>query len=195
LIKMPATNRPAVLAAIPAEDRKVIEMRLAQLMILPPPMLNQLITNQSVLRMFDAGQKGASNVLARVSPDQQRLAEQVYPVWKRLLELPPASRTKPLDKLTSADRANMELALNKLGTLTSEERAQARAGFKKFAELSAPEREAFLSSARLWQAMSEKDRDLWRKMAAVLQRPIPSFPVMPPLIQSRPPASLLTTND
>ena len=196
LMKMPATDRAAVLAAIPEEDRKVIEMRLGQLSILPPPLFTQIATNQGLLLMINTGQKGGSNILAQVSPDRRRLAEQVYPVWKKLLELPPSARTKPLDKLTAADRANMELALGKLGKLTGEERAQAYAGFKKFAELSASEREAFLNSAERWRAMNEKDREVWRKMAAALQRPIPSLPVPRPLlIPGRAPASLLTTND
>ncbi len=196
LIRMPATNRAAVLAVIPEEDRKAIEMRLAQLTILPPTMLNQIVTNQRLLVMIDAREQSGSNTLTQVSPDRRRLAEQVYPVWKKLLELPPSARAKPLDKLTAADRASMELALSKFGKLTSEERAQARVGFKKFAELSAAEREAFLNSAEQWRTMSEKDREVWRKMAAALQRPPARLPLpTAPLNQVRTPASLLTTND
>jgi len=196
LMKMPATNRAAVLAVIPEEDRKVVEMRLGQLIILPPPILNQLITNQSLLRMFDAGPMSGSNVLTQVSADQRRLAEQVYPVWKRLLELPPSDRAKPLAKLTSADRANMEMALNKIGKLSPEERAQAYAGFKKFAELSASEREAFLNSAQRWRAMSEREREVWRNMTAILQRPASGVPIPPlPPMPRRATSTLLTTND
>lgn len=196
LIKMPATNRAAILGAIPEEDRKVIEMRLGQLSILPPPMLNQIVTNRNLLRWIDNGQPGASNALAQVSPDQKRLAEQVYPVWKKLLELPPARRTEPLSKLNDTDRTNMEMTLNKLGNLSGEERAQARAGFKKFAELSASERESFLSSAKRWQDMSEKDREVWRNVAATLQRPPASIsPPLPPPARKRAPLTLVSTNN
>ena len=201
LMKMPATNRAAVLVAIPEEDRKIIEMRLGQLSILPPPILAQLTTNQNLLRMIDAGQKTGSNVLMILSADQRRLAEQVYPVWTNLLMLPPSDLSKRLARLTAADRANMELALNKFGNLTTrnlttQERAQARDGFKKFAELSASEREAFLNSARRWQAMNEKEREVWRNLAVVLRRPSSSVgvPMPPPVIQRPASSFLIATN-
>lgn len=194
LMKMAATNRAAVLGLIPEADRRLIEMKLGQLSILPPPMQLQIATNHSLLRAMDLEQIGGSNRLASTSPEQKRLAEQVYPVWTNLLALPSSGRDRLLSKLTPEDRTNMNLTLLKLGHLSGPERAQAIAGFKKFAELSPAEREAFLGTAKRWQAMNEQEREVWRRLAATMQRSATVLPPLPGRIDRTERPVLLSTN-
>jgi len=195
LMRMPATNRATVLALIPEEDRKLIEMKLSLFTILPPSIQNQVLTNQNLIRMIELEQKNGAR-LTTESSEGKRLAEQVYPIWTNLLALPPANRAQPLSRLTAADRTNMEMSLSKFSKLSADERQQALAGFKKFAELSSAERETFLKSAKRWQSMSETERELWRKVAGILHRAPAPPPMLPlPHIERPEPATLLSTNN
>ena len=197
LMGMNAAERARHVAAIPQPDRKLIEERLGLLSIFPPPLQNEIITNQNLFRLVEtAEQSGGKNPLGDLTGEQRNKLEQQYQVWIKLVALPPDDRNKALSPLNEADRARMELTLSHLGGLSGEEREQAVQGFRKFAELSPADRITFLKTAERWRTMSAKDRQLWRSIVASMQRARTAPPLPMPQVNRPQPesSSLLATN-
>jgi transcriptional regulator with XRE-family HTH domain len=86
--------------------------------------------------------------------------------FSQFFEMRDAEKSRVVAKLGEEDRAQMEKTLSRFGSLSREEREQAMQGFKKFAELSPAEQASFLRTADRWKAMSERDKELWRKVVA-----------------------------
>jgi hypothetical protein len=51
--------------------------------------------------------------------------------------------------------------------------------------MSRPEQIAFLKNAERWQAMSQNERDMWRKVVAIVP-PMPPTPIQAPPIPTLP---------
>jgi hypothetical protein len=194
LMRMDPADRAQSVAAIPQPDRKLIEQRLARIVILPPPLLNEIVTNQNLFQaIWAAEQPGSTNVLAVTAAEQRQKLEQQYQTWKTLIELSPNEQSRTLHKLSDAERAQMELALSNFRNLSADERTQALKGFRKFAELSQVDRASFLQTAERWQKMTESDRTLWRKIVARMQSaPVPPRPPTAGLLQPSPSSSVAT---
>lgn len=197
LMKMTPADRAARLAQIPAPDRALLEGKLRTWTILPPSLRQDLLENQLAISVFvaakqggtnDAGLTGLSTAKQKELEEQsQRLNElpearraQAIANYERFFGMPTQQQSQALRKLTPVETAQMQQTLTGFNQLSAEQRKEALAGFRKFSELSALERAAFLQTAERWQAMSETDRENWRKMVARLRSAGAIPPPMPP---------------
>ena len=198
-MRMNPVERAPRLAAVPEPDRSALRKQLGQWDILPPPLKKDVLENESLLRVILPSRETGKidSVFSRMTDAQKtelqvqhdrwnQLAddrkEQILTHFKKFFELRDADKGKVVAKLTESERAQMEKTLSKFGSLPKEEREQAVQGFKKFAELPPAEQAAFLKTAERWKAMSELDRQLWRKVVTSLQatRTVPIPPAVRP---------------
>ena len=186
LMQMKAPERAQQLARIPQPDRALLETKLKTWDIMPPPLKQDLIENQQAISIFIAPVPGGADgsVLRALSPERQEELRrqferlnglpdarraQILASFQNFFALPATEQGRALRTLTAAERAGMELTLNTFVILPPPLRQQAVDGFKKFADLTPAERAAFLQTAERWQAMSETERERWRKIVAGLQ--------------------------
>lgn len=197
LMKMPPADRAARLAQIPPADRALLEGKLRVWTILPPSIRQDLLQNQLAISVFVAAKQGGTNdaSLTGLSPaKRQELAEQSQRLndlpearrlqaivnYEKFFEMPAQQQSQALRKLTPVETAQMQQTLTSFNHLSSEQRQQALAGFRKFSELSVADRAAFLQTAERWQAMTDLERDNWRKMVVRLRGAGAIPPPMPP---------------
>jgi len=186
LMKMTPADRAARLAQIPPTDRALIEGKLRIWTILPPSIRQDLLDNQLAISVFVAAKQGGTNEATltglstvrrkELEEQSQRLndlpeARRVQAIlnYERFFEMPTQQQSHALRKLTPSEIAQMQQTLTGFNQLSAGQRQQALAGFRKFSELSSEDRAAFLQTAERWQAMSETDRENWRKMVARLR--------------------------
>jgi hypothetical protein len=202
-------ERTPRMALIPEADRTLLRQRLGRWDILPPQLKKDVLENENLLRLVVAA--GASNrvdgfpALSAVQREElvrqherwnelpAERKEQILHRFNEFFELRDTERSRLVAKLTDTERAQMEQTLSRFAGLSREEREQAMQGFKKFAELSPADQAAFLRTADRWKAMSEQDRDLWRRVVASLQirRQAPT----PPLGNVTPPSPALSSSN
>ncbi len=186
LMKMSPADRAMRLAKILQPDRALLEGKLRTWTILPPPIRQDLLDNQLAISVFVSAKQGGTNDAGltgltaakrkELEEQSQRLNElpearraQVIANYERFFGMPTQEQSQALRKLTPQETAQMQQTLTSFNQLSSEQRKEALAGFRKFSELSSIERAAFLQTAERWQAMSETDRENWRKMVARLR--------------------------
>jgi hypothetical protein len=182
LMKLEPAERARQLAALTDADRAAVQKRLGTFEILPPPLQKEVLSNTAVMRTLAQGYRTVETGLIRPDiSDEERKAvlrkEQLLAHFKDFFDLPPTQQSKALSRLSQQDRVQMEKTLSSFSNLSGQDREEAIEGFKKFAELSSSERVAFLTTAARWRTMSEKDRELWRKIVARLQAAPPRLPM------------------
>ena len=213
MMKLKPTERAPRLAAMPEPLRAIIQPRLLQWDILPPGLQQEILDNEVAIQFFERPEHAGTgqSALAAMSVEQRSDLEQKYQRWMTLsetkreqimasfenfVEMPDPAKSNTLAKLTETERAQMQQTLAQFSTLPKEQRQQAMQGFRKFAELLPEERAAFLKTAERWRTMSERDRDLWRKIVARVEilriTPPPSLPVIIKPVES---TTLLATNN
>lgn len=197
LMKMTPADRAARLAQIPQPDRALLDGKLKTWTILPPSIRQDLLENQLAISVFVAAKQGGTNDTGltglsatrrkELEEQSQRLNElpearraQAIVNYERFFGLGTQEQSQALRKLTPVETAQMQQTLISFQHLSSEQRKEALAGFRKFSELSVAERAAFLQTAERWQAMSEIERENWRKMVARLRSAGAIPPPMPP---------------
>ncbi len=104
--------------------------------------------------------------------DRDRMIER----FQEFFDLTPKARTRTMDALSAAERAQMEQLLLRFGNLDADQRRRCLEAFEKIAQMGAEERAQFFRSAERWQAMSEGDRQAWRNVV----RRAPEMPPLPP---------------
>ena len=186
LMKMTPADRAVRLAQIPQPDRALLEGKLRTWTILPPTIREDLVENQLAISVFVSAKQGGTNDAGlagltaakrkELEEQSQRLSElpearrvQAIANYERFFGMPTQEQSQALRKLTPQETAQMQQTLTSFNQLSFEQRKEALAGFRKFSELSSIERAAFLQTAERWQAMSETDRENWRKMVARLR--------------------------
>jgi len=193
-------DRAPRLAALPEPDQSLIRHQLRPWDILPPQLKRDVLENETLLRMVVAS--GTTNqlesTLPTLTPEQRAELERQHEGWNQLpadrkeqilarfnqfFELRDAEKTRVVAKLSERERDQMEKTLSRFGSLSKEEREQAMQGFRKFAELPPADQVTFLKTADRWKAMSERDKELWRRVVASLRatRPAPIPSVGKPL--------------
>jgi hypothetical protein len=200
LMSMPATNRPSRLDQIPRDLRPLVQARLAQWDVFPPPLQKQLLEDErnlqlylqleastptqqeTILKRFPAAQRqeieaGFQKWRALSEPERQRALVRV----NQFFDLTPREKSKVLATLSDAERGQMERTLRNFERLPRAQRAQCINSFGRFASLSGEERLQFLMNAERWQAMTPGERETWRKLVS-------QAPLLPP-IRSRTGAS------
>src|SRR5882672_922140 len=198
LMRAPATNRLALLAAIPKEDRQLVEDRLQLWDILPPELQKELLDNEATIRyLCELGNQNPS--LTNMSPELVRHLNQGLELWQNLPEdqkqkllnrfnqmfgLTDREKDRVLKTLSEPERQQIEKTLRKFGTLSPAQRAECIRSFEKFTRLSLEERQQFLKNADRWKLMSPDERQQWKE---AVQKLTPQPPLPPGFGQPSPP--------
>jgi hypothetical protein len=179
LMHVPPTNRVGLIEQIPpGELRSLVQLRLMEWDLLPPPFQTEILTNEVAIRYFAGSEASVSNLTNMTAarrakleegivqwqalPEQQR--QEILDRFNRFFELRPGDKKKALNTLSEAERKQMEKTLRNYDDLTPEQREQCLRSFEKFAEMSLPERQQFLKNADRWKVMSPSERQAWRDL-------------------------------
>jgi hypothetical protein len=154
LMRTSPTNYEAQLAQVPDDLRPLVKSRLQQWQILPPPLQQEFLANDSALHYFTHVEP-TNNAVSEdgVDPRRQKAATQ----FNQFFELTPDEKEKALDALSDAERAQMEKTLQFFEQLPPAQRSECVHNFTKFTEMSPQERAEFLKNAQLWAKMSPKE--------------------------------------
>lgn len=171
LLRQSPDTRSNSLARVPDDLRGLVESRLRQWDILPPPLQAQLLENEKAMQYFA---QVRTNNPATASVEQQHLSEQ----FNQFFELTPKEKAKTLGTLSEEERAVMDKTLKTFEKLPPQQRILCIRNYAKFAGMSAAERTEFLKNAEQWSKMSPAERQSWRNLVAQ----IPQMPPMPPPI-------------
>jgi hypothetical protein len=214
LMTAPATNRPARLAAIPEQDRKLVEDRLQEWDKLSPDVQKELLANEAIVAYL-------AEIEGR-TPEQRRLMLESIPLarremlekdinkwdtmsedqrrrmlsrFKAFFELTAQEKQKALNTLSGPERRQIEQTLRTFGSLPADQRAQCIRSFEKFAGLSLAERQQFLKNAERWKLLSPAERQAWRELVRTLPPPMPpDLPPLPPSLRPARAVPALATN-
>lgn len=181
LLDLPATNRAAQLAFIPPAMRELVEPRLQQWTLLPPPLRQMLLTNEQAVGYLIRVDNPANQAPALTEEQRRRLSEN----FSRLIELTPREKEKALRTLSDAERRQMEKTLQAFEKLPQSQRARCIRSFAKFAALSAGDQQEFLKNAEHWSQMSFTERQAWHELVSIAY----ILPPLPPLPAPRRPPS------
>jgi hypothetical protein len=177
LLRVPSVERSNRLARVPDDLRGLIQSRLTQWDILPPPLQQEFLANDQALHYF--ARVETTNPPAATA-GQQEIAAQ----FNRFFELTPAEKKQTLNTLSAAERAQMGKTLQTFAQLPPQQRIRCIRNYAKFAGMSAAERAEFLKNAEHWSQMSPNERQTWRDLVA-------QVPVWPPLPSPAVPANLI----
>jgi Protein of unknown function (DUF3106) len=182
LLRLPTDERKARLAQVPDELRGLIESRLKQWDILPPPLQAEFLASDQALHYF-ARVEDTNQVAITLA--QEKIGKQ----FNQFFELTPVEKEQTLKNLSTAERAQMEKTLRTFETLPLQQRLICLRNYAKFAGMSAAERAEFLKNAERWSQMSPAERQTWRDLVAhvPLWPPLPPVTVPPGLIPPAPP--------
>ena len=189
LLRESPTNRAAQLAQVPDDLRDLVQTRLGQWTLLPPPLQQEFLDNERVLRYFahvdstngpptpgDWEHTPPDSDLARwnaLSEDERKaIAGRV----NQFFELTPEEKQETLNTLSDAEREQMGITLQAFDNLSAEQRAECIRAFAKFASMNTAEKQEFLKNAERWSQMSPEERQIWRDLVAN----VPKWPPMPP---------------
>jgi hypothetical protein len=192
LLRDAPTNRAAQLAQVPDDLRALVQSRLEEWMILPPPLQQEFLDNERTLAYFthidpangppapptppglNLGPGGDDQTRWNALSENQR--RQITAQFNQFFDLTPEEKQETLDTLSTAERAQMEQTLQSFAKLPPAQRDECIRAFAKFADMSAPEKEEFLKNAARWSQMSPKERQTWRDLV----QNVPEWPPLPP---------------
>lgn len=179
-------NRVPRLALIPADVRELVQARLVEWSILPPPLQQEFLENERILHYFarvDASNNPAENFSREPSETERAhwnaLSEverrQVTVGFNKFFELTADEKQKTLNTLSETERHQMQKTLQTFDNLPPWQRAECVNAFTKFASMTAPEKTEFLKNAERWSAMSPTERQAWRDLVVN----VPQWPPLP----------------
>lgn len=177
LMRLPADQRDARLAAVPVEYRAIVQQRLMLWSILPPALQQEFLTNDLPAHYF--AQVTVSNAPA-ANPEHEKMAAQ----FNQFFELTPAEKHRTLGALSPGERAQMEQTLASFEKMPPRQRMQCIRNYTTFAGMSAAERAEFLKNASRWSQLSPQQRQAWRDL-------VDHVPQLPPMPAPPVPAFLL----
>jgi hypothetical protein len=194
LLREPPTDRAARLAQVPEDIRELVEDRLNEWTILPPPLQQEFLENERTLRYFasvdvsgsppeNAGRGSGDNEQARVNALSEAQRRPTTAKLDQFFELTPLEKQKVLGTLSDVERQQMEKTLQSFGKLPPEQREECVRAFAKFAGMSAEERAEFLKNAARWSQMPPAERQAWRDLVVN----VPQWPPLPPGFTASPP--------
>jgi hypothetical protein len=223
VLHAPAASHATQLAAIPAENRALVEERLQRWDNLPPELQQELLAHEAAIRYFTdlatSTEQQKSNILKNLSPAHRETLEagirqvQAMPEDQRqrllnrfdqFFNLTPREQADALSTLSEPERRQIDRTLQTFQKLAPAQRVQCIRSFEKFTQLSLAERQQFLKNAERWESMPPDQRQAWRKLVANLAHqpppppgrnspPMPP-PPPPPVPRASRPAGSLATN-
>jgi len=202
LLGMETGLRGEALARVPVEFQQPVRDQLEQWDKLPPDLREELVANQSELRLLvrwpDSISAELEVMTQRMSPTTRRRIQQKMVWWERLshqrrqlmvnqfqrfFTLTPKEQEKALGRvpLSEREKAEIQETLDQFAELEPGQRSICLRSYARFASLSSQERIQFLRNAELWQEMSPEDRRSWRRLLADIQVLTPPGIGNPPL--------------
>jgi hypothetical protein len=195
LLRLDPAQRPAILREISPLYLPMILAQLAQWDQLPAAMRKALLEKESFLRAYMQWQghspETQQNVLSRLPAEQRAHWAEELNRWQGLPEsrraelcgafrqffyLTGEEQKEAIRALSETERRQMEQALQSYADLPPARQQECVASFSKFATMSEEDRNQFLQNAAKWEAMTERERQLWR----MLVNKLPPMPPMPP---------------
>ena len=192
LLKKSADERVTLLRGVPAEDRTLIESRLSAWDALPNSTQREVLESDEAIQHFvrqasaRRPAEGVTNALALSVPAevvQNWERWQALPVeertrregnFRRLFDLTTDEQVRAIGALPAVERQRMERALRKFSELPAGKRELCVQNFERLARLSDVERSDYLRNAAKWDAMSQNEREAWRRL--VMSVPPPPMP-------------------
>jgi hypothetical protein len=180
MLKMPPADRAEKLAQVPAELQPSVKSRLMQWDLLPPPLKQEFLTNETTLHYF---------AQATMPPAADSQQEKAADRFRRFFDLTPGEKEELLGTLSAEERAQMDKTLKTFDQLPPQQRLLCVRNYAKFAGMNEAERAEFLKNADQWSKMSPEERQTWRDLVAhvPLWPPLPMPPPMPPPLPPLPP--------
>ena len=191
LLREPPTNRAARLAQVPDDLRKLVQNRLDEWMILPPPLQQEFLDNERTLSYFTQLDPRKTAPASPEPVGQPALSEDDQAHWNALseiqrrqvtaqfnhfFELTPDEKQKTLNTLSDAERRQMEKTLQSFDKMPPDQRDECVNAFAKFSSMDARQRAEFLVNAARWSEMSPAERQAWRDLVVN----VPQWPPLPP---------------
>jgi predicted Fe-S protein YdhL (DUF1289 family) len=190
LLRTPPADRGAQLAAVPDDLRNLVQARLSQWEILPPPLQQEFLENERALRYFTQVDASGGPLMPGVGgehkppdsdlaqwnalSDEQR--QRILDQFRQFFELTPVEKQKTLNTLSPLERRQMEKTLQTFDQLPPPQRRECVRAFTNFAGMDSQARAEFLKNAERWSQMSPQERQTWRDLVAN----VPKWPPMPP---------------
>jgi len=112
-------------------------------------------------------------------PEDQRA--ELCAQFRRFFVMTGQEQRQTISTLSEAERGQMERALQAYAELPPAQRQRCNDSFGKFAAMDAEERAQFLQNAEKWEAMTVRERELWRTLVGELPPMPPPPPGMPPM--------------
>jgi hypothetical protein len=195
-------RRDAALRQVPVPWQPMVMERMATWDKMSPDLQQEALSHQLVMDYVSTPADTQAAILKSLSATnsaalRNRIAQwQILPAVERarlderlgeFFRLSTEKQQQTLNNFSDAERKNMEKTLESFRTLSREQREVCIRSFaqlaQKFASMNDAEKFAFIKNADRWQEMSQKDRDMWRKIVAIVP-PMPPVPVpMPPIPQ------------
>ena len=182
LMRAEGSQRAEQLARVPEIDRALLEARLEVWDRLPARERSEVLESEATLQLFvrqasaraatEAENRGFRAVVSpevanawdnwRKLPDGERSRREEK--LRQFFELSADDQTQVLGMLPDRERRRMDLTLKQFSGLAPKEREQCVRNFDQLARLPESGREEFLRNAAKWQAMSQAERDAWRRL-------------------------------
>ncbi len=195
LLTTPAINRAAQLATIPEPLRKPVDDRLREWDKLDNAAQKELLDNEATIRYFTQAENSTPEqkqaLQQSISPARREKLEAGITEWQLLppplrqerlarfnqfFDLTPKEKEKALEKLTEAERQQMDKILGKYNKLSKADRVACLKSFGEFTAMSLEERQQFLKNAERWRLMSPDERQAWRELVQKLPDDLPPYP-------------------
>jgi hypothetical protein len=187
-------QRPARLAQVPPNLRELVEARLSQWNILPPPLQQEFLDNERALHYFasvDISNGPPLPQTAFANPEAGRWSAMTADQRKKIatsvnqfFDLTPDEKEAALNTLSDAERRQMQRTLLAFDDLPPGQRDECVRAFAKFSGLSVSEKQQFLKNAERWSQMSPADRQTWRDLVVN----VPEWPPLPEGFIASPPS-------
>jgi hypothetical protein len=185
LMQDPPDKRAARLAQVPPNLRELVQSRLSQWSILPPPLQQEFLENERALRYFASVDISNGPPLPQTAPanpeavrwsgmpENQRkiIAASV----NQFFDLTADEKAAALNTLSDAERRQMQRTLQAFDNLPPNQRDECIRAFAKFTGMTVPEKQEFLKNAERWSQMSPTDRQAWRDLVVN----VPEWPPLP----------------
>lgn len=196
LMSMPPEGRQPQLNSVPSDLKPLIVQRLQLWDILPGPLQRDVLAYESTIHFFlrlEASPPERRPLINAALPEERRrvieasLGEfralspaeqrQTFERFQGFFALSEAERQRAIDRLPSGERSRAQPALASFARMTSSDRLGLFESFQKFASLNTEQRSQFLANAERWDAMSQGERNVWRRLLTTL-------PPLPPGLDS-----------
>jgi hypothetical protein len=204
LLRLDPAQRRARLNEISPLYQPMIMPQLVQWDQLPDVLRKALLEKESFLRTYVQWQgrppAAQEDILGDLPPGQrarwaeelkrwqglpESRREELSGAFRRFFYSTAEERVETMRALSESEQRQMELSLRSFADLPPDRQRECVDSFSKFAAMSVEERDQFLRNAAKWEAMTARERQLWRTLVNKLPPMPPGFyrsklPPMPP---------------